>query len=214
VNVLLTIKAAVLAIVALLLTAAVLQEAAEARPNILLVFDEDKDFPGLAIINRSLREAFTSELRGDVEFYSESLNLSQFRGPGHDGVLRDHFRHKYAGTRLDLVVAVLGPSLDFLLRHGELLFPGVPIVFCGADASDLEGKALRPNVTGVLVKRDFAATLEVALRLQPKTQGVYVVGGTSGFDRQLQAIARRDFNPFEGRVVITYVTELSMGDLL
>ena len=55
-------RAAVLAIVVLLLTAGVLQEAVEARPKILLLFDEDRDFPGLAIINRSLREAFTSEL--------------------------------------------------------------------------------------------------------------------------------------------------------
>jgi hypothetical protein len=109
VNVLLTARAAVLAIVVLLLTAGALREAAEARPKVLLLFDEDKDFPGLAIINRSLREAFTSELAGDVEFYSESLNLSQFRDPGHDGVLRDNFRRKYAGTRLDLVVAVLEP---------------------------------------------------------------------------------------------------------
>ena len=28
---------------------------AQARQNVLIVFDEDKDFPGLAIINRSLR---------------------------------------------------------------------------------------------------------------------------------------------------------------
>jgi hypothetical protein len=30
------------------------------------------------------------------------------------------------------------PSLDFLLRHSEALFPGVPIVFCGVDAAALE----------------------------------------------------------------------------
>jgi hypothetical protein len=57
VNVLLTARAAVLAIVVLLLTAGVLREAAEARPKILLLFDEDKDF--------------TSELAGDVEFHDE-----------------------------------------------------------------------------------------------------------------------------------------------
>jgi C4-dicarboxylate-specific signal transduction histidine kinase len=207
----LTIRAAALAFVAL--SPAVLLEAAEARPKILILFDEDKDFPGLATVNRSLRGVFTSELGGNVELYSESLNLSQFRNPGHDGVLHDHFRRKYAGTQLDLVVAVLEPPLDFLLRHRDL-FPGVPVVFCGVDASDLEGKELGTNVTGVLVRRNFAPTLDIALRLQPKTQSVFVVGGTSRFDRQLQAIARRDFQPFEGRVGITYVTELSMGDLL
>jgi signal transduction histidine kinase/ABC-type uncharacterized transport system substrate-binding protein len=186
---------------------------AEARKNVLFVFDEDKDFPGLAIVNRSLRETFRSELRSDVEFYSESLNLSQFGDQRYDGLLRDFFRRKYASTRLDLVVAVMGPSLDFLLRHGEALFPGTPIVFCGVDPSDLESRTLSTNVTGVLVKRAFGPTLEVALRLRPDTRHAFVVGGTSTFDRKLQAIARRDFEPFEQRVAITYLTTLPMGEL-
>src|SRR5206468_2653966 len=184
----------------------------ESRVHVLSA--EDKEFPGLAIVNRSLREAFRSELGADVEFYSESMNLSQFPELGYDGVLRDHLRRKYAGTRLDLIVAVMGPSLDFLLRHGEALFPGIPIVFCGAGPSDLEGKTLRDNVTGALVKRTFAPTLDIALQLQPDIRSVFVVGGTSSFDRQMQSIARRDFKPFESRVVITYLTTLPMDDLL
>src|SRR5437899_2292860 len=176
--------------------------------------DEDKEFPGLAVVNGSLREAFRSELGADVEFYSESMNLSQFPETGYDGVFYDHLRRKYAGTALDLIVAVMGPSLDFLLRHGEALFPGIPIVFCGADLSDLEGKTLRANVTGALVKRTFAPTLDIALQLQPDIRSVFVVGGTSSFDRQMQSIARRDFKPFESRVVITYLTTLPMDELL
>jgi len=197
-----------------LLLLAVLPLTAEARKSVLLVFDEDKEFPGLAVVNGSLREAFRSELGADVEFYSESMNLSQFPETGYDGVFYDHLRRKYAGTRLDLIVAVMGPSLDFLLRHGEALFPGIPIVFCGADLSDLEGKTLRANVTGALVKRTFAPTLDIALQLQPDIRSVFVVGGTSSFDRQMQSIARRDFKPFESRVVITYLTTLPMDDLL
>ena len=202
------------ALVLLLLTAALRPDLAEARKGILLLFDEDKDFPGLAMINRSLRDGFRAELKGDVEFYSESLNLSQFKNAAHDEVLRDFFRRKYAGTQIDLIVAVLGPSLDFLLRHGDTAFPGVPIVVCGADASDLDGKTLTPNITGTLVKRTFAPTLDIALRLQPDTRNVFVVGGTSRFDRSLQALARRELKAYEGRASITYLTTLPMSDLL
>ena len=67
----------------------------------------------------------------------------------------------------------------------------MPIVFCGADPSDVQRKILRDNVTGVLVERDFASTLGIALRLQPDTRNVFIVGGSSGFDQQMQAIARR-----------------------
>ena len=198
----------------LAVAACMLPGLAQARQNVLLIFDENKDLPGLALINRSLREVFGQQMKDDVELYSESLQISQFKDPGYYGLLREHLRRKYADKRPDLIVAVMEPSLDFLLRQGQALFDGVPIVVCGADPSDVEGKALPKNVSGVLVKRTFAPTLEIALRLQPDTRNVFVVGGTSRFDRQLQAIARRDLQPFEGRLRITWLTTLPMNELL
>ena len=197
-----------------MLAAGALPAAADARQNVLVVFDEDKDLPGLTLINRGLREGFQEELKDGVELYSESLQVSRFNIVGYDDVLREHFRRKYEGTRLDLIVAVMAPSLDFLLRHGPAMFPGVPIVFCGADASDVEGKTLPGNVTGVLVRRTFAPTLDIALRLQPDTAHVYVVSGTSRFDQQIQAIARRDLAPLERRLDVRWLTALPMDDLL
>jgi len=187
---------------------------AEARKNILLVFDEDKDFPGLSVINHSVQAVLTKGLAGDVEFYTESMNLSQFRGADYDADLAEHFRRKYTGKHIDLIVSVMKPSLTFLLRHRQTLFPGVPIVFCGVDTTDAQEAASQANLTGVLVKRTYAPTLEIALRLQPDTQAIYVVSGTSTFDRQLEAIARRDLEPFKNRLRITYLTNLSMPKLL
>ena len=52
----------------------------EGRKGVLLLFDEDNDLPGLALINRSVREA----LKGgpEVQIYSESLNLAGILTPG------------------------------------------------------------------------------------------------------------------------------------
>ena len=199
---------------ALALAAGLAPGLAQARQNVLFIFDEEQDLPGLALINRGLREVFQREMKDGVELYSEALHISQFKDPGYYGVLRDYFRRKYDGKRPDLIVAVMEPSLDFLLREGRALFPGVPIVICGADPSDVEGKALPGNVTGVLAKRTFAPTLDIALRLQPDTRNVFVVGGAARFDRQIQAIARRDLQPFEGKLAINWLTALPFDELL
>ena len=187
---------------------------AAAPKRVLVLFDEDKELPGLARILRSMREVFEAELPGGIEIHTESMNLSQFRGEAYDRLLVGHYRQKYADRRPDLLVAVMGPSLDFLLRHGESIFPGAPIVFCGADASDLEGKTLPASVTGVLLKRAFGPTLEVALRLQPDTRDVFLVSGASAFDRKLATLALRDLGPFQDRVTITPLAALPMDDLL
>ena len=182
--------------------------------RVLLLFDEDKSLPGLAVLDRTIRATLSAGLEGDVQFFTESINSAQFPDEQHDRALGDYYAKTYNGMKLDLIVGVMGPAVMFLLRHADAFAPDVPIVFCGADARDIEGVTLPARMTGVLVRRVFGPTLDVALRLQPETQHVFVAGGTSGFDRQLQAAARREFQPFERRVSFTYLTDLSMGDLL
>jgi signal transduction histidine kinase len=182
--------------------------------RILVLYDENKDdLPGLSRTDRSLRETFKSEL-GKVEVHSESIGLSRSGRAGYDSVVANFLRSKYAGLTPDLIVAVMEVPLDFLLRHADTMFPGVPIVFASIDASTIKGKTLPDNVTGVLLKRTYSPTLEVALRLQPETRHVFVVSGASSFDRYLQNFVRRDLQPFEDRVGITYLFGLSMDELL
>ena len=191
-----------------------LPAAGQSRTTVLVVLDENRDLPGLAQISQSLRETLSAKLSGEIEFLSESLNLSQFKEPGYDGIVRDFIRRKYAGKRPDLIFAVMQPSLEFLLRDDQALFPGVPIVFCGLDASYLESHTLPPNVTGVLVQREYAQTLAIAQRLQPEMRDFYVIGGTTAFDRQLQKIAWRDLAPYQRKVRIHDLTNLAMPQLM
>ena len=182
--------------------------------RVLLLFDEDRVLPGLSVLERALRSTLSAGLEGDVEFFAESLNAAQFPDEDHERVERDYYVKKYSGARLDLIVGVMGPAVTFLLRHAESIVPGVPVVFCGADADDIKGATLPPRMTGLVVRRVFGPTLDAALSLQPETRHVFVVGGTSDFDRHLQAAARREFQPFEPRFSFTYLTDLSMTDLL
>ena len=83
------------------------------------------------------------------------MDISRFRDPEYETMLRDFYRQKYAGKRIDLMVGVMAPSLDFLLKHGEAISPGTPIVFCGIDRRELADRDLPANMTGVLVKREI-----------------------------------------------------------
>jgi hypothetical protein len=199
-----------------LLTAAALpsEPAAQAPKRILILYDENKDdLPGLARTDRSLRETFQAQL-GKVEIYSESMGLSRSPLPHYDSLLAAYYRGKYAGLTPDLIVAVMEPSLNFLLRYGDKMFPSVPIIFASIDASTIKVETLPRNVTGVLLKRRYAPTLEAALRLQPETRNVFVVGGAAPFDQFLQSLVRRDLQPFEDRVDIEYLFDMTMDEML
>ena len=182
--------------------------------RVLLLYDEDTRLPGLSILDRSLRSRFSAALGSNIEFFTESMNVSQFTSVRDEQVLSEYYSEKYRDKKPDLIMAVIGPALRFLLRHADEAFPDVPIVFCGVDAADIQGVTLPGRVTGILVRRVFAPTIDVVLRLQPDTHRIVVVGGTSVFDRHLMAQARREFQQFEPRVAFEYLVDLPMGDLL
>ena len=127
---------------------------------------------------------------------------------------RDFYIRKYQNRQPDIIITV-GPSpLRFMLETHQKTFPGVPVIFCLPNGV-VPGQAVTdPDFTGV--DSDIAAvqTLEVALRLQPRTKHVIVVGGTGSFDKQTEAELEQQLRPYEARLDFSYLTDLALPDLL
>ena len=185
-----------------------------ATRHIVLLFDERVELPGLSLLEAELVRTLRSTSTEPIEVYRESMDLSRFGSDPYETLLRDFLRAKYSGKKIDVVVGVMGPALNFLLNYADQIFPRTPIVFCGLDRHQLGARSFPANVFGVLVKREFAPTLELALNLHPGTEGVVVVSGTSEFDNSLLAQAQSEFRTFENRVSFTYLSELSLEHLL
>jgi signal transduction histidine kinase len=203
-----------LACAGLMLCLAGASPAYAAPHQVVVLYDERIDLPGLSLLHASLTRRLTSGPPGSVEIYREEMDLSRFGSDGYLLHLRDRLRTKYAGMKIDVAVAAYPPALDFLLTHGDAVFPGAPIVFCGIDRRMFGARALPPHVTGALVKREFAPTLELALRLHPDTERAVFVAGTSAFDTQLVDQARKELGVFEDRLALTYLTTLPLRELL
>jgi signal transduction histidine kinase len=182
--------------------------------RVVLLFDERVELPGLSLLEAEFVRTLNSSSSQPVEVYREPMDLSRFGSAQYRMLFRNFLKEKYADKKVDVAVAVMAPSLDFLLDNGGEVFPGAQVVFCGIDRTQLGDRNLPSNVHGILLKRQFAPTLEIALTLHPETEKVVVVAGTSDFDRGLLAVVRRDLAAFERRVPIEYLTELPLQGLL
>ena len=202
------------AFVAVLLILGLASRASAQTRRVLLLYDERTDLPGLALLDARLVKTLTEGLPGALEVYREAMDLSRFHSDNYPLLLRDHYRAKYAGKKIDVVVAAMGPSLDFMLAHGAEAFPGASIVFCGIDRRDLGRRALPANATGVLQIREFAPTLALALRLHPGTQRAVFVAGSSDFDQKLADAARQEFRAKPTGVRVEYLIGLPLRTLL
>ena len=93
-------------------------------------------------------------------------------------------------------------------------FPAPPSFFAAVAKQQVEALKPPPNSTGVVAWVDVQGTLAAALKLQPGTRRVVVVGGTAKTDRAFQQIAREALRPYEGRLEVTFLTDLPMAEIL
>src|SRR5262245_39601499 len=178
---------------------------AETR-KVVLLFDERVELPGLSLLDAEFVRTLQANSADPVEVYREPMDLSRFGSDAYKASLRDFLRTKYADKKIDVAVAVMAPSFDFLSRYGELIFPGTPIVFCGLDRKQLGTRSVPPKWYGILLRREFAPTLELVLRIHPNTREVVVVSGTSEFDDEILAQAQNEFRAYESRVTFKHLS--------
>ncbi len=200
--------------IVLIVWAAGVLPASSATRHVVLLFDERVELPGLAALEADFVQTLASNSADYIEIYRENMDIARFGSDSYRTLLKGYLREKYANKKIDVAVAIFGAAFDFLLKNGDAIFPGAPLVFCGIDRRELGDRSLPPHVRGVLLKREFAPTLEIALSLHPDTKRVTVVAGTSEFDTRLLDQARKQFGAYESRLAFTYLTTAPLKQLL
>src|SRR5262249_18571126 len=85
---------------------------------------------------------------------------------------------------------------------------------CCASEEQVDTRKLDSQFTGVWMRLDPAKTLDAALRLQPSTKHVVIVGGAAASDQDLTNVVRQSLRSYEGKLDFIYLTELAMPVLL
>jgi len=179
--------------------------------RVLALYWYGKDFPINVDLDRGLQTAFRD---GGIEYHAEYFEPNQFPGEGQVTALRDYLRRKYSDRKVNVVIAMSFVSADFILKYRDDLFPNVPIVFHTANRTQLSQRVAGTNFPGVVPDNNQARTLDVALRLHPATEHVFVINGTIEKDKAVEAILKEQLRGFESKVAISYLTDLPLNELL
>src|SRR5271168_2995583 len=194
--------------------------AADQTPSIkptkrVLVFNEFGTYvPGVALALSEIRSSLSRQSEYKVDLFDESLDTSLFPEKTSQEEIWASYIHKYRDKKPDIMVA-LGPApIKFLAESRATFFPDVPIVFCGSAPEQAGHPKLDSHFTGAWMTIDPAKTIEVALRLQPGTKRVVVVGGVAPFDRGVESVVMSALRSYESRLTLEYLTDLDMPTLL
>ena len=185
--------------VMLLCTAAAVSAAPNGPYRVLVLHSFRNSLPVNTDWYNGIVRGFTSVPDLLVEIDSETLDLSRFRDANYVSDLRDIYRRKYGDRQPDLIIPTYTPALRFLLNYGEELFPGIPIVFLGADSRFVATRELPPNITGITTYLDISGTLELALQVHPDARRVAVIVGSSPIDKKFESNARQALQSVRGQ---------------
>ena len=187
-------------------------QATQAPRRVLVLFSDNRLLPANVLFDASLREALRSHGE-QIDYYSEFLDEVRFPAH-HQERMQNLLLGKYGEDPPDVIVAFAPPALHFCLRHRSQLFPQVPIVFAGVGDDISEDAELGHGVTGVRSSFDGPATLDVALRLHPRTQQVFVIDASSRVDSAAVSVWWSSFQQSAPRTTFRNLTGQPLPQLL
>ena len=187
---------------------------APARPKrVLILYTNSEQSPVNVGIDRGFRNVLESERAFNIEYFAEYLESDRFLGERQLQVLHDYLQKKYAALPIDVVVASSNASHAFLLTHRETLFPDAPLLFLSG-AHLYKAAATGPGSTGISTYRDYRKRLDLALRLHPETEQVFIISGTLSRNGGIERTARNELKGYKPDVGITYLTDRSLDELV
>src|SRR5580704_2679762 len=147
-----------------------------------------------------IEPAMRARVPGPITFYDAYLEDPQVEEESYRESVSETLRRRYAQVKLDVVIVSNPAALHFAVEYRGKIFPGVPIVFVGVGAGDLENQRIWPEVTGVASPWGFRKTIDLMLRLQPDTNTVAVVAGDTRWDKQFLAVAHSELLRHQDKV--------------
>jgi PAS domain S-box-containing protein len=181
--------------------------------RILILNEVGTQHPAIPLIDQHIHAALqNSPYR--IEWYKEYLDTIWFPEVGDQQRFQQSIIDKYRNLQPDVIITV-GPSpLRFMAEKHKDAFPGIPIIFCLPNADSPGVPLLDADFTGVETELDAAETLKVALALRPDTQHVFVIGGTSYYDRLQEAVVKAQLKQYQQSSDVSYLFDLTMPALL
>ncbi|MGR9300010.1 sensor histidine kinase (plasmid) [Rhizobium leguminosarum] len=181
-------------------------------PRVLVLYPYDERIAATTAAGEALRSRLLEATNGKIDLFSEFLDLSRFPEGDHVARMARYLGDKYAVRRPDVVVAVGSESASFIVANHGTIAPGAKIVAAGFGTATAEKIDLPDDVIGAFTTFDILKTAEMARSLQPDARHLYIVGGSSDFDRGWLATARTALEQFSKSYETTYLEDLTIDE--
>jgi len=200
-----------------------LRATAQSHPKrVLILYSYDREEGTFQKFDRAFRSDLSRQTHDRVEFFTEYLDIIRFNSPEHERELAALLSEKYSSVKPDLVVPISSAALNFVLGQGTTRgpFADVPVValFNNRSTEAIKvasaSRSKAAGVTGIATTDMPLRTLNLALALQPDTERVVVITGSSAGEHEYQHKLQGDFAADQRHLEFLYFNDVPMDVLL
>ncbi len=183
-------------------------------PRVLVIYPYDERVAATTVAGEAVRNRLLEATGGKIDLFSEFLDLSRFPEHEHIERMAQFLAIKYADRRPDVVVALGEQSAKFIVDHRASLAGNARIIVAGFNKSTGLQMNLPTDVIGAFTEFNIIKTAEFARRLQPHARKLFVIGGSSEFDRWWLETAKAELAEFSKDYVTTYLEDLTIEEFV
>ncbi|MFH2092428.1 MAG: ABC transporter substrate binding protein [Pseudomonadota bacterium] len=144
--------------------------------NILVLHSYHQGLQWTDNISAGINKEFQN-FDGEIEVHFEYLDTKRIPGEEYFKHLRQFEQYKtgLSNIRFEVIISSDNSALRFIMDEQDLLYPNVPVVFCGVNNFQPGMLKDKKNITGVMESVDYLSTLQVMLKIHPDRRRVLVI---------------------------------------
>jgi len=188
--------------------------AAVDRKQILLLNSYHQNFQWNEKIFQGITEVLRPRETG-ILLHVENMDTKRVEYNKHyDNQLKNVYELKYRDVDLDLIMVTDNNALEFMRRHHDDLFPGIPVVFCGINNYSAELIRDFPLFTGVAENVDSRGTLWWALKIHPDTRTIFIINDHTPTGKANTQSIKAELTDFAPGVNVIFSEQVNLEKLL
>ena len=182
-----------------------------ARKTILVLHTYGSQSAFRPLFDKALLHNLNTAGFEDADVYVETLESNRFPASTHAALFQYYLGQKYAGRKIDLLITVWDPALNYALEHWDELFPNAPIVSVVTRPRTFRSDVPIAQVTA---GNHFFDTARLAVGLHPNTRRITVVDGSLKTNDDIQKEITDQLRPLAPHVAVEYLRDLPLADLI
>ncbi|PSW05719.1 GGDEF domain-containing protein [Photobacterium lipolyticum] len=191
---------------------------AKDEPTVLLINSYHPQYPWTAELTRGVQDVLATSIPVE-NLYIEYMDERRFVDDVvYTTKLINLLLYKYRQYEPDIIMTSDDHAYNFMIEHGEKLFPGKPIMFCGVNVFAPETLKGRNNIIGIQEGMEIEGNLDLILQLQPTTRRIVMLGDTTGLglrmvDRAQQIKLQWQDDPLKKQITLEIWDKFSIDEL-